>query len=228
MVVAFGVGVIVLAVTLALGVSWPVAVTGSWGVAALVTVVAVWVRIWPMDAEQTKANARAEDVARPIADVIILAASVASLGAIGYTLHRAGHAHGSDKVLLIALAITVVSLSWATVHTLYLVRYGDLYYSDPIGGIAFNEDEPPDYHDFAYLAFTIGMTFQVSDTNLSSKTMRRTGAAARIALVPLRGGDRRARDQLRGVAAPIEKVVPRGCAVGICGLKWGAVEHAAR
>ncbi len=174
MVVAFGVGVIVLAVTLALGVSWPVAVTGSWGVAALVTVVAVWVRIWPMDAEQTKANARAEDVARPIADVIILAASVASLGAIGYTLHRAGHAHGSDKVLLIALAITVVSLSWATVHTLYLVRYGDLYYSDPIGGIAFNEDGPPDYHDFAYLAFTIGMTFQVSDTNLSLKKMRRT------------------------------------------------------
>ena len=174
MVVAFGAGVIVLAVTLALGVSWPVAVTGSWGVAALVTVVAVWVRIWPMDAEQTKANARAEDVARPIADVIILAASVASLGAIGYTLHRAGHAHGSDKVLLIALAITVVSLSWATVHTLYLVRYGDLYYSDPIGGIAFNEDGPPDYHDFAYLAFTIGMTFQVSDTNLSLKKMRRT------------------------------------------------------
>lgn len=173
MVVAFGVGVIVLAVTLALGVSWPVAVTGSWGVAALVTVVAVWVRIWPMDAEQTKANARAEDVARPIADVIILAASVASLGAIGYTLHRAGHAHGSDKVLLIALAITVVSLSWATVHTLYLVRYGDLYYSDPIGGIAFNEDGPPDYHDFAYLAFTIGMTFQVSDTSLTSKPMRR-------------------------------------------------------
>lgn len=174
MVVAFGAGVIVLAVMLALGVSWPVAVTGSWGVAALVTVVAVWVRIWPMDAEQTKANARAEDVARPIADVIILAASVASLGAIGYTLHRAGHAHGSDKVLLIALAITVVSLSWATVHTLYLVRYGDLYYSDPIGGIAFNEDGPPDYHDFAYLAFTIGMTFQVSDTNLSLKKMRRT------------------------------------------------------
>jgi uncharacterized membrane protein len=127
-----------------------------------------------MDTEQTKANARAEDVDRPLADLIILAASVVSLGAIGYTLHRAGSAHGSDKVLLIALAITVVSLSWATVHTLYLIHYGDLYYSDPIGGIAFNEDEPPDYHDFAYLAFTIGMTFQVSDTDLSLKKMRRT------------------------------------------------------
>jgi uncharacterized membrane protein len=174
MVAALGAGVVVLVVTLVLGVSWPVAVTGSWGVAALVTVLAVWIRIWPMDAEQSKANARAEDVARPLADVIILVASVASLGAIGYTLHRAGSAHGSDKVLLIALAITVVSLSWATVHTLYLVRYGDLYYSDPIGGIDFGKDGPPDYHDFAYLAFTIGMTFQVSDTDLSLKKMRRT------------------------------------------------------
>ena len=171
---AFGAGGVVLAVTLALGVSWPIAVTGSWGVAALVTVVAVWIRIWGMDAEQTKTNARAEDVARPIADVIILVASVASLGAIGYTLHRAGSAHGSDKVLLIALAITVVSLSWATVHTLYVVRYGDLYYGDPIGGIDFNDGGPPDYHDFAYLALTIGMTFQVSDTDLGTKKMRRT------------------------------------------------------
>jgi uncharacterized membrane protein len=174
MVAALGAGAVVLVVTLALGVSWPVAVTGSWGVAALVTVLAVWIRIWPLDAEQTKANARAEDVARPLADAIILVASVASLGAIGYTLHRAGSAHGSGKVLLIALAITVVSLSWATVHTLYLVGYGDLYYSDPIGGIDFGEDGSPDYHDFAYLAFTIGMTFQVSDTDLNLKKMRRT------------------------------------------------------
>jgi uncharacterized membrane protein len=171
---AFGAGGVVLAVTLGLGVSWPVALTGSWGVAALVTIVAVWIRIWGMDAELTKANARAEDVARPIADLIILAASVGSLGAIGYTLHRAGSAHGGGKVLLIALAITVVSLSWTTVHTLYVVRYGDLYYGDPIGGIDFNDGGPPDYHDFAYLALTIGMTFQVSDTDLGSKKMRRT------------------------------------------------------
>ena len=79
----------------------------------------------------------------------------------------------ATKALLIALAIAVVSLSWLTVHTLYLVRYGDLYYSDPIGGIDFNDDEPPDYRDFAYLALTIGMTFQVSDTSLTSKAMRR-------------------------------------------------------
>ena len=58
-----------------------------------------------------------------------------SLGAIGYTVHRAAHAHGATKILLIALAISVVALSWLTVHTLYLVRYGDVYYDEPDGGM---------------------------------------------------------------------------------------------
>jgi uncharacterized membrane protein len=166
-------GAIVLVVALVLGADWPVALTGSWGVAAVVIVCVVWIRIYPMDAEKTKANARSEDFSRSTSDLVVLAASVSSLGAIGYTLARAGHSHGATKGLLIALALSVVSLSWLTVHTLYLVRYGDQYYGDPIGGIEFNDDEPPDYRDFAYLALTIGMTFQVSDTTLKSKAMRR-------------------------------------------------------
>ena len=157
---AVGAGLDELVVTLVLGTAWPVALTSSWGVVALVIVCSVWSRIGTMDAEQTKANARAEDFSRPTSDVAVLVASVASLGAIAYTVHRAGHSHGATKALLIALAIAVVALSWLTVHTLYLVRYGDLYYGDPVGGIDFN-------------ALTIGMTFQVSDTSLTSKAMRR-------------------------------------------------------
>jgi uncharacterized membrane protein len=166
-------GVIVFVVALVLGADWPVALTSSWGVAALVIICVVWIRIYPMDAGQTKANARSEDFSRRTADLAVVIASVASLGAIAYTVARAGNSHGATKGLLIALALAVVSLSWLTVHTLYLVRYGDQYYSDPIGGIEFNDDEPPDYRDFAYLALTIGMTFQVSDTTLKSKAMRR-------------------------------------------------------
>ena len=48
------------------------------------------------------------------------------------------------------------------------------YSSEPIGGIDFNEDDPPNYLDFSYLALTIGMTYQVSDTNLTRKSIRRT------------------------------------------------------
>lgn len=78
-----------------------------------------------------------------------------------------------EQALLILLAAAVVAVSWLTVHTLFMLRYGDLYYGDPVGGIDFNGDEQPDYLDFAYLALTIGMTFQVSDTSLTSKAMRR-------------------------------------------------------
>jgi uncharacterized membrane protein len=102
----------------------------------------------------------------------VLAASVASLVAIGYMLITAGNRHGATKALLILLAVGVVAVSWLTVHTLFTLRYGDVYYGDPIGGVDFNDDEPPDYLDFAYLALTIGMTFQVSDTSLTSKRMR--------------------------------------------------------
>jgi uncharacterized membrane protein len=166
-------GLLVLVVALVLGAAWPVALTGGWGVTALVIVASVWVRIYPMDAEETKAHARAEDFSRPASDLAVLAASVGSLGAIAYTVHRAGNAHGATKGLLIALAVGVVALSWLTVHTLYLLRYGDVYYEDPVGGIDFNDDDPPDYHDFAYLALTIGMTYQVSDTDLTGKRVRR-------------------------------------------------------
>ena len=172
-VAAVAAGLAVLVLALVLGASWPVALTGAWGVTALVIVASVWVRIYTMDAEETKAHARGEDFSRPASDVAVLLASVGSLGAIAYTVHRAGNAHGATKALLIALALSVVALSWLTVHTLYLLRYGDVYYESPVGGIDFNDDEPPDYHDFAYLALTIGMTFQVSDTSLTSKAMRR-------------------------------------------------------
>jgi len=65
-------------------------------------------------------------------------------------------------------------VSWTLVHTVFTLKYARLYYCGTPGGIDFNDTGAPDYHDFAYLAFTIGMTFQVSDTNLQSKQVRRT------------------------------------------------------
>jgi uncharacterized membrane protein len=66
-----------------------------------------------------------------------------------------------------------VALAWMSVHTVYVLRYARLYYSPPDGGIDFH-GERPDYADFAYLALTIGMTFQVSDTDLTGKRVRRS------------------------------------------------------
>ena len=77
------------------------------------------------------------------------------------------------KAFLITLGLFSVVLSWTVVHTVFMLRYARAYYFDPPGGIEFNEEEPPTYIDFAYYAFTIGMTYQVADTNITSKAVRR-------------------------------------------------------
>jgi uncharacterized membrane protein len=78
------------------------------------------------------------------------------------------------------LAAGSVALSWFLVHTLFTLRYALLYQSSD-GGVDFNQKGSPRYLDFAYLAFTIGMTFQVSDTDIGSSAIR--AAALRHALL---------------------------------------------
>ena len=87
------------------------------------------------------------------------------------------HAHsvqGADKGLLAALGLVSIAVSWLTVHTIFTLRYALLYYAGPVGGVDFHSGERPSYRDFAYLAMTIGMTFQVSDTDLASTAIRAT------------------------------------------------------
>jgi uncharacterized membrane protein len=160
-------------VAVALGAQWQIAVSVGWCALALVILVWIWATIGPKDSEGTAEHARSEDFSRATADIVLLGASVASLVAVAMTLVLAGHAHDGRKAGLITLTILTVGLAWLLVHTVFTVRYGDLYYADPVGGIDFNEDDKPDYRDFAYLALTIGMTFQVSDTDLQAKPIRR-------------------------------------------------------
>jgi uncharacterized membrane protein len=145
-----------------------------WVGASLTWVASVWISILPMDAVATSRNATREDPHGPPADGLLLSASVASLGAVVLGVLKAAHVHGSEKVLLLTAGITAIVSSWAVVHTVFTLRYAALYYKGRDGGVNFNEDEKPCYLDFAYLAFTVGMTYQVSDTNLTTKAMRHT------------------------------------------------------
>jgi uncharacterized membrane protein len=158
----------------------PVAVTAGieygllvgWDMAALSYVIWVWLTIWPLDARRTARLAELEDPTRPIADVLLLTASVASLGAVAVVL--AGSNTSRDQRLLpIALGLVSVIVSWTLVHTVYTLGYARSYYEGDDGGVDFNQDAPPRYSDFAYLAFTVGMTFQVSDTDLQNDRLRR-------------------------------------------------------
>jgi uncharacterized membrane protein len=167
-------GAVVIVACFLAGVSWSLAFTFGWDAAALVFVVWTVTRIAAKNPAETEAYAQVEDQSRAKADAVLLSACVASLVSVGYVLVDANRHHGTDKGFLIALALASVALAWATVHTIYTLRYASLYYAKPVGGIDFHSDDRPDYHDLAYVAITIGMTFQVSDTDLNARAIRRT------------------------------------------------------
>jgi uncharacterized membrane protein len=105
---------------------------------------------------------------------VLLGAGLASLLAIGILLATDQSVRGFDRDVHIGLGIISVLLSWTVIHTVFTSRYARLYYTGEDGGVEFHETEPPRYTDFAYLSFTVGMTFQVADTDLTSKAMRAT------------------------------------------------------
>jgi uncharacterized membrane protein len=146
----------------------------GWDALAVVACTLAWTAIWPLDATSTRDHAQRDDPSRTVADLVLVGAALASLVAVGVVLFGAGHAPGNSKYVEAGFALGSVFVSWTLVHTVFTLRYARLYYDGTPGGITFNEDDPPQYTDFAYLAFTIGMTFQVSDTNIETKAIRRT------------------------------------------------------
>ena len=146
----------------------------GWDVAAGTLLLWTWVRIWRMGADETAVNATREDPTRALSDVVLLAAAVVSLVAVAFFLVQASAAKGSTQDLLASIGVLTVALSWLVVHTVFTLRYAMLYYTGRDGGVNFNQTTAPRYSDFAYLAFTIGMTFQVSDTDLQTPTVRAT------------------------------------------------------
>jgi len=148
------------------------AILTGWDVTALVYVALVWSRLLHFDAARTAQHALGEDPVRPVADLLLLGAASGSLVAVGFVLFQGGQSSGAPRWVVTLLALASVVLSWAVVHTVFALRYAALYYAQG-GGIEFNQKGSPRYWDFAYLAFTVGMTFQVSDTAIQDSEVRR-------------------------------------------------------
>jgi uncharacterized membrane protein len=159
-------------------VAWELALIGGWDAAALAFLATVWPIVVRADSSHTQQLATREDETRGAATVLTIAASAASLLGVGFALSLAGRESGSLRVVLIGVAMLTVMLSWTVINTVYTLRYAHLHFgSAAAGGIAFGGpagQERPDYRDFAYVAFTIGMTYQVSDTVLTDRRIRRT------------------------------------------------------
>lgn len=155
------------------------ALAAGWIVLSLTYVGWTLLAILRFDAERTRQHATAEDPGHGSSVIILTLASLASVAGVGFLLM--GARSGPNVPVESILGAIVVGCSWLLVHTVYTVHYGRLYYADPKhAAIDFSGDQP-DYHDFAYLAFTLGMTYQVSDTTLQNRAVRR--AALRHALL---------------------------------------------
>jgi uncharacterized membrane protein len=151
---------------------WQYAPTIGWAVACIVYISWVWGSMAAGDDKATAESVRREDPTSRISELLTIIGSVLSLVAVVILIFVAKDAHGITKVLVPILALLSVGLSWFLVHTLFTLRYARLYFAGKRGGINFNQTDAPRFIDFAYLAFTIGMTYQVSDTNLEQFAIR--------------------------------------------------------
>jgi uncharacterized membrane protein len=125
--------------------------------------------LWPMAAERTRSHVLREDFQPLVEEVLVVAAALSSLIGIVVLLVLG---NSSTRNTAAAIGLVGVFMAWATLHLMYTARYAHLYYLEPEGGIDFNNDDPPAYRDFFYFSYNLGMTYQVSDTGVSSTTIR--------------------------------------------------------
>lgn len=141
------------------------------GVAAAATLfVGVgWIALWPLDPAATRRNVQREDFRPVVLELVITGAAVGGLVGVVMLLLLGGTTAGHGAA---ATAPAGIFMLWAGLHLMYATRYAHLYYTPAPGGIDFNSDDEPAYRDFLYFSYNLGMTYQVSDTAVSSSAIR--------------------------------------------------------
>jgi uncharacterized membrane protein len=148
----------------------------GWDVFSLALLVLQWTIVFSADARLTRSRAGAEDPGRTLVYVIVVVTSTASLLAATLLVREAKSLPPDVSHVVAALCLATVALAWTTTHTAFTFRYARLYYREDhegVGGLELPGKTPPTYFDFAYVAFTIGMCFQVSDVCITSRQIRR-------------------------------------------------------
>jgi len=144
----------------------------AFDVAAAAFLIAISTLLKKGSAEQMRVAANANDANRTVLLGISGLTTIVILVAVGKELH------GKSDMLVIALVIATLILCWLFSNTVYALHYAHLFYSDcdgdgnDRGGLEFPQCAEPDYWDFVYFSFTLGMTFQTSDVEISSRRMR--------------------------------------------------------
>ena len=179
---AIAAGVIAWFATTTLGLSWLTRSLLVGDIAGLTLLAfASWIII-STNSDETRQHAATEDPGRKIVWFVVLAVSAFALFAATFVLTRDRSLQGKESTLVLVLLLATTIASWLLTHTAFTLRYAHQFYRgglDDEGGIQFPRDaedkpETPDYLDFAYFAFTIGMCFQVSDSAVTDRGIRRT------------------------------------------------------
>lgn len=149
-----------------------------WDVFAISYIVTGWIVFYSRNVAEIRTWARVDDGSRLFVSAIVIIAAVASLVIV--LLMLLSDDLGASKIIYLPVAILGMLASWAMVHTTFAFHYADVYYDDDesdnprhAGGLMFPSEKNPDYIDFAYFSFVIGMTFQVSDVQVSRRVLRR-------------------------------------------------------
>ena len=172
---ALGVGAGAIGAVLGLDLG---AVALGWAVFVVSMLAWIWLPIAKMSAATTAAVSQREDPSRRLASIITVLVAAVSVAAVLAFLVSSATTTGAMNALAALVTLGTIGLSWLLLQTEFTLRYAHLYYQDAASGgyqrgLDFNQDEDPDYLDFAYYAFTIGMTYQTADVNVTRSPIRR-------------------------------------------------------
>ena len=155
----------------------------TWDTFALCVLVLAWLTITTTPPEKLRARAQKQDLSHIVIFIFVLVAACAGLFAVGFLfLNKTVVVQRPGFFIQLIMSLVAVICSWMLVHTVFGLRYAHTYYGDPDGpagpqsharGLVFPGDREPDYIDFAYFSFVIGMTFQVSDVVITSRDFRK-------------------------------------------------------
>jgi Predicted membrane protein len=152
----------------------------AWDAFAVCTLALAWITIVATPREKIRARAQAQDLGHKLIFVFVVITACAALFAVGFLLHaNRAEPHGHLTAHLIISLLAVVT-SWSLTHTVFGLRYAHTFYGDSddpanhqhAAGLDFPGERLPDYLDFAYFSFVIGMTCQVSDVQITSRNIR--------------------------------------------------------
>lgn len=144
----------------------------AWDIFLAIYLALTYATVVSRPADHIHREAAIQDDGRFLILIVTGLGAFASLAAILLELGAAKHQSGP-----IVLAALTIALTWFSIHTTFALHYAHDYYRGKSGGLAFPGDDRPDYWDFVYFSFVIGMTAQVSDVGVTDKIIRRTATA---------------------------------------------------